>query len=194
MDIQVTWEDAKKTDLVVETSDTMRHEALLKGYIETNTPFLLCGPPGSGKTMTLLSTLRKLGNYDFVMINFNSDIRPGHIYKALKPYVDRKSSSRGITMEPKDSKDLIVFCDEINLPAPDKYDTTTVIMLMRQIWEYGYFWDAKEQQKVFFDRIQFVGACNPPGDAGRHPLSERFMRRCAIVLIDFPSRESMVRI
>jgi len=61
-ELSFEWVVAKSTDLVVETIDTLRHEALLKGYIETNTPFLLCGPPGSGKTMTLLSTLRKLGN------------------------------------------------------------------------------------------------------------------------------------
>ena len=31
----------------------------------------------------------------------------------------------------------------------------------------------KEQQFVRLERIQFVGACNPPTDPGRKPLSHR---------------------
>ena len=32
-----------------------------------------------------------------------------------------------------------------------------------------------EQQFVKLERIQFVGACNPPTDPGRKPLSHRWM-------------------
>lgn len=44
------------------------------------------------------------------------------------------------------------------------------------------------------ERIQFVGACNPPTDAGRHPLSERFLRHCPLIFVDFPGPESLKQI
>lgn len=47
-------------DLVVPTVDTVRHEMLLNTWLSEHKPLVLCGPPGSGKTMTLLSALRSL--------------------------------------------------------------------------------------------------------------------------------------
>ena len=38
--------------------DTVRHESLLNTWLNERKPLILCGPPGSGKTMTLLSALR----------------------------------------------------------------------------------------------------------------------------------------
>lgn len=42
------------------------------------------------------------------------------------------------------------------------------------------------------ERIQFVGACNPPTDVGRKPLSDRFLRHCPLILVDFPGKESLL--
>ena len=40
-------------------------------------------------------------------------------------------------------------------------------------------------------REQFVGACNPPGDAGRTPLPPRFLARAPVLLVDFPRPDSL---
>jgi dynein heavy chain 1 len=39
-----------------------------------------------------------------------------------------------------------------------------------------------------------VGACNPPTDAGRHPLSDRFLRHASLIFVDFPGPESLKQI
>lgn len=40
-------------DVVIATVDTVRHEEVLRGWLAEHRPLILCGPPGSGKTMTL---------------------------------------------------------------------------------------------------------------------------------------------
>ena len=40
----------------------------------------------------------------------------------------------------------------------------------------------------------FVGACNPPTDSGRYPLSDRFLRHAPIIFVDFPGPESLKQI
>lgn len=40
------------TDIVVTTTDTVRHSDILGAWLESRSPLILCGPPGSGKTMT----------------------------------------------------------------------------------------------------------------------------------------------
>lgn len=37
------------TDVVITTTDTVRHTDVLTGWLNRRTPLLLCGPPGSGK-------------------------------------------------------------------------------------------------------------------------------------------------
>lgn len=47
-------------DCVISTVDTERHKLFLCRLIENGNPLILCGPPGSGKTMTLIATLKEL--------------------------------------------------------------------------------------------------------------------------------------
>lgn len=44
------------------------------------------------------------------------------------------------------------------------------------------------------ERIQFVGACNPPTDPGRNPLSERFLRHVPVIYVDYPGPASLSQI
>lgn len=48
----------------------------------------------------------------------------------------------------------------------DNYGTQRVIMFLRQIVEQKGFYRSSDQTWVNLERIQFVGACNPPTDPG----------------------------
>ena len=82
------------------------------------------------------------------------------------------------------------------MAAEDKYGTVRVVSFMRQVVEQGGFWQgAKEGGKfVTLERVQFVGACNPPEDAGRVPLSPRFLRHAPVVLVDYPPPDALKQI
>ncbi|CAF1618017.1 unnamed protein product, partial [Didymodactylos carnosus] len=49
-------------------------------------------------------------------------------------------------------------------------------------------------QWVKLERIQFVGACNPPTDPGRKPLSHRFLRHVPVIYVDYPGELSLKQI
>ncbi|ORZ40908.1 dynein heavy chain [Catenaria anguillulae PL171] len=89
---------------------------------------------------------------------------------------------------------LVLFCDEINLPATDTYGTQKVLSLMRQMIEANGFWRTSDLQWIRLERIQFVGACNPPTDPGRVPMSHRFLRHAPLVMVDYPGRTSLIQI
>ena len=88
---------------------------------------------------------------------------------------------------------IVLICDEINLPEEDTYGTQRVIMFMRQLVEHQGFWRS-DNTWVKIDRIQFVGACNPPTDAGRVEMSHRFLRHVPLLLVDFPEKDSLMQI
>ena len=182
-------------DVVIVTVDTLRHQEILCSWLSEHRPFILCGPPGSGKTMTLMATLKVLTDFEMIFINFSSSTTPDLILKTFDHYCEYKKLSNGTVLRPKQAnKWIILFCDEINLPEIDKYGTQVVITFLREITEQNGFWRPSDKTWISLDRIQFVGACNPPTDVGRHPLSNRFLRHTPLLYVDFPGPESLKQI
>lgn len=76
----------------------------------------------------------------------------------------------------------------------DKYGTQRVISFLRQLVEHRGFFRPSDQQWVTLERIQFVGACNPPTDPGRKPLSHRFLRHVPVIYVDYPGETSLKQV
>ena len=183
------------SDVVVPTVDTVRHEEILYSWLSEHKPLMLCGPPGSGKTMTLFSALRKLPDMEVVGLNFSSATTPELILKTFDQYCEYRKTPNGVILAPVQiGRWLVVFCDEINLPATDKYGTQRVISFIRQLVEGGGYYRTSDMAWVKLERIQFVGACNPPTDPGRVPLSHRFLRHAPLVMVDYPGELSLKQI
>lgn len=60
-----------------------RHVEVLKAWLASHKPLILCGPPGSGKTMTLTSTLQAMPNLVLASLNFSSSTDPNLILQVM---------------------------------------------------------------------------------------------------------------
>ncbi|XP_065362456.1 dynein heavy chain, cytoplasmic-like [Calliphora vicina] len=193
--IEVENHKVASPDIVVPTLDTVRHESLLYTWLAEHKPLVLCGPPGSGKTMTLFSALRALPDMEVVGLNFSSATTPELLLKTFDHYCEYRKTPNGVVLSPVQiGKWMVLFCDEINLPDMDSYGTQRVISFLRQLVEHKGFYRASDQAWVSLERIQFVGACNPPTDPGRKPLSHRFLRHVPIIYVDYPGETSLKQI
>ncbi|KAG8527498.1 uncharacterized protein KY384_007650 [Bacidia gigantensis] len=193
--LEVNTHSVTETDMVIPTLDTIRHEAVLNSWLAEHKPLILCGPPGSGKTMTLFSSLRKLPYMEVVGLNFSSATTPDLLIKTFDQYCEYRKTLNGVIMSPAQiGKWIVFFCDEINLPEQDNYGTQRAISFLRQLIEQNGFWRTVDKTWVTLERIQFVGACNPPTDPGRTPLGPRFLRHAPVVMVDYPGELSLHQI
>ncbi|KAK8797138.1 hypothetical protein WA158_004348 [Blastocystis sp. Blastoise] len=181
--------------LIIPTVDTLRHVSIAHACLSAHLPVIFCGPPGSGKSMTLTDTLKAMPNLELVSVNFSSSTTPELLLKIFDQYCEYKKTPNGLILRPLNpDKWIVIFCDECNLPEEDKYGTQRVITFLRELLEHGCFWRPKDHQLVTIERIQFVGACNPPTDAGRVPLSHRFLVHAPVMLVDYPAPFSLEQI
>lgn len=193
--IDIEPEQVINTEVVIPTVDTARHQEVIRAWLASHKPVVLCGPPGSGKSMTITSCLKSIDDVEIVSLNFSSATTPDLILKTFNQYCNYQKTPNGAILKPKqDNIWLCIFCDEINLPEQDQYGTQCVISFIRQLVEQNGFWKPKESIWVTLERIQFIGACNPPTDPGRVPLTKRFLTHTAILFVDFPDTESLMQI
>ncbi len=158
--VEIETHKVTSPDVVIPTVDTVRHEEVLHSWLAEHRPLLLCGPPGSGKTMTLFSTLTSFPDFDVVSLNFSSATTPSLILKTFEHHCEYKKTSKGVVLRPiAVGKWLVVFCDEINLPATDKYGTQRVITFLRQMTEQGGFWRVSDHTWVRRDHSDYRRFC-----------------------------------
>ena len=69
--LDIETHQAGSPDVIIPTVDTLRHVEVLTAWLREHKPLILCGPPGSGKTMTLSSTLREHPQFILQEVNFS---------------------------------------------------------------------------------------------------------------------------
>ena len=107
--------------------------------------------------MTLMSTLRSIPDFELAALNFSSATTPELLLSTFDQCCEYRRTPTGTVLRPLQAgKWLVVFCDEVNLPAQDAYGTQRVISFLRQLTEQGGFWRFKAGLKtwVTLERIQ----------------------------------------
>jgi dynein heavy chain, axonemal len=179
-------------NILVPTVDTTRYSAVFEMLLESGRHVLFSGETGVGKSVIVADSLSRLCSGDearFVSttVNFSAQTQSRNLQEALEASLDKKRKN---LLGPPAGKRMVVFVDDLNMPARDTYGAQPPIELLRQVIDQGGFYD---RQKLFFKQVAnvvFAAACAPPG-GGRSEVTTRLLRHYHMIWLPALSVESM---
>ncbi|KAL4237693.1 Dynein heavy chain 14 [Mactra antiquata] len=124
------------------------------------------------------------------MIQFSAQTTSARLQAQIKHNLIQKG--RNTLGAPKGRK-VVLFVDDLNMPAPEEYGAQPPLELLRQFLELnGFYHTEKNAWKEIMD-VTVVAACGPPG-GGRNPVSPRLLKNFCMLAFPQPSTRSLQHI
>ncbi|KAM7351793.1 dynein heavy chain 2, axonemal kl-2 isoform 2-T2 [Cochliomyia hominivorax] len=112
----------------------------------------------------------------------------------LQESIENRTEKRTKThFVPIGGKKMICFMDDFNMPAKDVYGSQPPLELIRQWIDYKYWFNRRNQQKIYVLNTLLMAAMGPPG-GGRQVISSRTMSRFFLLNMTFPTDDIVSRI
>ncbi|GIL64289.1 hypothetical protein Vafri_18269 [Volvox africanus] len=184
--------DARFGAILVPTPDTAAVTFLLQTAINGKYPFLLVGPTGTGKSVTLTRCLLQLDGELFAppnIIGFSGQTSANATQALVDAKLDKRR--RG-TYGPSGGRRGIVFVDDLNMPQREVYGAQPPIELLRQFQDHGG-WYGRDNVFRNIQDVLLVTAMGPPG-GGRDPVTNRFTRHFATLCLPEATRATLAHI
>ncbi|OQR82552.1 dynein heavy chain [Achlya hypogyna] len=183
-------------DMIVATPDTIRYTYLLRVLTTNQTPAYITGITGTGKTVIIMDLLRELttgvedepAHFCSATLSFSAQTSSLVTQATIEAKLEKKRKN---LLGPFGSKRMVIFVDDVNLPAVEMYGAQAPIELLRQFLDFRGFYD---RDKLFWKDIAdtLVVCAAAPAGGGRSHCTPRFVRHFHVLCMH-PAREASLK-
>jgi dynein heavy chain len=178
--------------LIVPTVDSFRYQTILETLLGIEKAVFFTGSTGVGKTTVIMNLFDKESAKKFspLCLTFSAQTNARKTQETIE---GKLIKYRKTLLGAPQGKQVIIFVDDVNMPATEIYGAQPPIELLRQFCDYRGFYD---RTALFWKSIAdttLVCAAAPPG-GGRSALTPRFTRHFNVLHLPSPPEAIMKKI
>ena len=162
-------------NVIIPTIETIKSSELIKICQYNFNSLLMIGPTATGKTMLMKNYLIEENTYltENNWINFSVILNSKTTANNLCDMIEEKISFKlkKNTVAPQGNKFCLLFVDDVGLPTKEEYGAQPPIEILRQLLDYGGWYDRKEKEFLYLKNILVFSSMT----TGRPLISSRLL-------------------
>ena len=154
---------------------------------------LFTGHSGVGKTAIVQNMSNRVAeerNLLPIFVNFSAQTTALDTQLLIESKLEKKRKTK---LGAPPGKKFVVFVDDVNMPACEKYGAQPPVELLRQFMDFKGFYDRKKLFWKDVEDLTLTAACAPPG-GGRQEVTPRFVRHFRLLSVPQPQDSVMQKI
>ena len=197
----VTFEAVKQSFVLpplVQTGCVLQNMDFFKTLLVDEQPIIVSGPEGCGKNLLIRHSISRLHDeldrtFNVAVLHCNTQKSSKDVLQMLRQFCSITTGTSGRIYRPKEERQWVFYMKDINLPSPDKYDTSNIVMFLSQVVMHNGFYD-DGLEFVQLGHIQIVSSMAPASTFGHHPLATRLAANLRVCAISYPTMEELIEV
>lgn len=198
---EVTFEAVQRSATLpplIPTISALQNMDLFRIWLADEQPIIVCGPEGCGKSLLIYHALYRMqeesdSTASVATLHCNAQTSSKDVLRKLRQFCSVTTGTNGRLYRPKEGRRLVLFLKDINLPVPDKYDTSEISMFLQQAVMHNGFYD-DDLEFVQLEHVQIIASMAPASTLGRHPLATRFTANVRVCAVSYPTQDELRKI
>ena len=158
----------------------------------------MSGPESCGKNLLTRHSISRFQDefdltFNVALLHCNARTSSKDVLQKLRQFCSIITGTSGCIYRPKKGRRLVFYMKVINLPSPDKYDTSKIVMFLSQVVMHNDFYD-DDFEFVQLEHVQIVSSMAFASTLGRHPRATRLTANLCVWAISYPTMEELIEV
>ena len=190
------FKNLKFEEIIVPTRESKRNEYFIASAIRFKRNILLTGPTGTGKSLGITNVVdTRFAGKDFgtLRMGFSGQTSANGLQRAIEARMNSRRGKKGVFGPEEGKKQMVIFIDDLSMPAKEKYGAQPPLELLRMWLDHGFWYNLETLETTTLIDMSIAATMGSPS-SGRPTISPRVMSHFILLYVTPFEQDSLERI